>query len=101
MRDPKKIMTTSDYVQKYSLSSNDKFNHASFVNDLKKDFNKLLTSDIRKNGKITEHRFNNNIRFIRMKFNAINNKTTGVIPESLFGYFFAEVVIKKKNSFFK
>lgn len=101
MRSTEKIMTTKDYVEKYKLSVDDKFNHASFVSDLKKDFNKLLTCDIRKNGKITEPRFNNNVRFIRMKFDAINNKTSGSISNKLFNFFYADVVVKKKNSFFK
>jgi hypothetical protein len=95
-----KIMSTKDYVNKHKLNQSDKFNHRDFVKDLKKDFNKLITADIRRNGRITEKRFNNNVHFIRKKFDSINNKTVGNISDKLFNYFYANVIVNKKNSFF-
>lgn len=95
------VMTTGDYVKKHKLNVSDNFNHATFVNDLKKDFNKLLTSDIKKNGRITEPRFAGTVKSIKDKFDSINNKTKGNISDKLFGYFYASVIIPKKDSFFK
>lgn len=98
----RKIMSTLDYVKKYELSANDKFNHATFANDLRKDFNKLLTNDIRKNGRITEARFNGAVMSIKDKLNAINNKVNGKIEtDKFFNFFFATVIGPKKDSFFK
>jgi hypothetical protein len=101
MRNTDKLMTTADYVKKYKLNVDDKFNHAAFVSDMKRNFNKLITADIRKNGAITEKRFNNNVRCMRKSFDAINNKTVGNLSPKLFNFFYANVVVTKKNSFFK
>jgi len=96
-----KPMSTRDYVKKHNLTESDKFNHAIFVKDLKKDFNKLITNNIRRKGIISETDFNTDVKSIKDKFDAINNKTNGIISNKLFDYFFATVVIPKRNSFFK
>lgn len=89
-------MKTKQYVKKYKLNKGDKFNRQEFISDLALDFLTLLEvhnpkGDIRK--------FNNAVNDIRDKFDAINNKTLGYIPESLWNYFFATVIAKAREEF--
>ena len=90
-------MKTKEYVIKYQLDKSDKFNHSEFVYDLSIDFMSLLEV-----GNATESfkGFNNAVNAIRMKFDAINNKTKGCISEKLWSYFFATVIVKMKASLF-
>jgi hypothetical protein len=44
--------------------------------------------------------FENSVRAIRMKWDAINNKTVGCLPEKLWGYFYAKIVMGYKNQLF-
>jgi len=90
-------MKTKEYVNKYKLNKDDKFDHSEFVSDLTIDFMTLLEV-----GKASESikGFENSVRAIRMKFNAINNKTVGCIPEKLWRYFFATVIAKMREGFF-
>jgi hypothetical protein len=83
-------MKTKEYVVKYSLNKSDKFNHNEFVSDLAND---LLTALEVGKGKENIKGFNNAVNAIKMKFDAINNKTLGNI-EKIWGYFFATVVVK-------
>lgn len=87
-------MTTKEYVKKYELNINDKFNHSEFVSDLTSDFIVLLELN-KANDNIKG--FDNALRALRMKFDAINNKTVGCIPEKLWGYFYATVVVKMRD----
>lgn len=90
-------MKTKEYVKKYNLNVSDKFDHSEFVADLTVDFITLLEV-----GKSTENikGFDNAVRAIRMKFDAINNKTVGCIPEKLWNYFFATVIAKMREELF-
>lgn len=90
-------MKTKEYVEKYKLNLDDKFNHSEFISDLTIDFVSLLEV-----GKATENvkGFNNAVSAIKMKFDAINNKTVGQIPEKLWNYFYATVVVKMKAELF-
>lgn len=89
-------MTTKEYVLKYNLFKSDKFNHNEFVSDLTLDFITLLEV-----GKAKENikGFNNSVNAIKMKFDAINNKTAGNI-ERIWNYFFATVVVKFRENMF-
>lgn len=87
-------MTTQEYVKKYSLNVSDKFNHSDFVEDLASDLIALL--EINK-AKDNIKGFDNALRCVRMKFDAINNKTVGEIPEKLWKYFYATVVVKLRD----
>jgi hypothetical protein len=89
-------MKTKEYVTKYNLSQSDKFNHNEFVSDLAND---LLTALEVGKGKENIKGFNNAVNAIKMKFDAINNKTLGNI-EKIWGYFFATVVVKLKEELF-
>lgn len=90
-------MKTQEYVNKYKLNESDKFNHTDFITDLTIDFLSLLEV-----GKATGNLkgFNNAVNAIRMKFDSVNNKTLGCIPESLWNYFFATVVVKMRENLF-
>lgn len=89
-------MKTQEYVRKYSLNKSDKFNHNEFVSDLANDLLTLL--EVGK-GRENIKGFNNAVNAIKMKFDAINNKTLGNI-EKIWGFFFATVVVKLKEELF-
>ncbi len=87
-------MKTKDYIEKYKLNISDKFNHAEFVQDLASEFIALLEVN-KANDNIKG--FDNAVRAIRMKFDAINNKTVGELPTKLWNYFFATVIAKLRD----
>lgn len=87
-------MKTQDYVKKFKLNINDKFNHTEFVADLANDFVALLELN---KAQDNIKGFNNALNALRMKWDAINNKTVGNLPEKLWNYFFATVVVKLRE----
>jgi|GEM_PF-2441265 len=90
-------MKTKEYINKYKLNVNDTFNHNDFVMDLTIDFMSLLEV-----GKAQENikGFENAVRAIRMKWDAVNNKTVGQLPKKLWNYFYATVIGKMKDELF-
>ena len=90
-------MKTKEYVKKYELNINSKFDHTEFISDLTFDFITLLEV-----GKSKENikGFDNTVRAIRMKWDAINNKTIGQLPDKLWSYFWATVIVKMKEQLF-
>lgn len=90
-------MKTKDYVKKYRLNESDKFDHKEFVSDLTFDFLTLLEV-----GKAKDNikGYDNSVRAIRMKWEAINNKTVGQLPVKLWNYFYATVIAKMKEQLF-
>lgn len=91
-------MNTKEYVTKYKLNVQDnKFNHNDFISDLTNDFITLLeVGNSTKNFKGYE----NAVRAIRMKWDAINNKTVGNLPDKLWNFFYATVIVKTKEELF-
>lgn len=87
-------MKTQEYIKKYKLNISDKFDHSEFVSDLANDFVVLLELS-KANDNIKG--FDNAVRAIRMKFDAINNKTVGQLGDKLWNYFFATVVVKLRE----
>lgn len=87
-------MTTKEYVKKYKLDLSDKFNHSDFCKDLASEFICLLEYN-KANDNLKG--FDNSVRCIRMKFDAISNKTLGIMPEKLWNYFFATVIVKLRE----
>lgn len=87
-------MKTLDYVRKYKLNESDKFDHAEFVKDLTSDLLVLLEVN-----KALDNikGFDNAVNCIRMKYDAINNKTVGFIPDKLWSFFWATVVVKLRE----
>ena len=90
-------MKTKEYIKKYKLNIDDKFSHNEFVEDLTYEFISLLEV-----GKATENikGFENATRAIRMKWDAINNKTVGQLSEKLWNFFWATVIVKTKEQLF-
>jgi hypothetical protein len=87
-------MTTKEYVKKYNLNLSDKFNHSDFCQDLASEFICLLEYN-KANDNLKG--FDNAVRCIRMKFDAVSNKTLGILPEKLWNYFFATVIVKLRE----
>lgn len=90
-------MNTKEYVTKYKLNVGNNFNHNEFIADLTNDFITLLeVGNSTKNFKGYE----NAVRAIRMKWDAINNKTVNCLPDKLWNYFYATVIAKTKEELF-
>lgn len=87
-------MKTQEYIKKYGLNESNKFDHSAFVQDLANEFISLL--EINKANDNLKG-FDNAVRCIKMKFGAIENKTLGVFPEKLWGFFFATVIVKLRE----
>lgn len=87
-------MTTKEYVLKYTLNVNDRFDRQLFVEDLASDLIALLETN---KAKDNIKGFDNAVRCVRMKFDAINNKTVGEIQESVWKFFWATVVVKLRE----
>jgi hypothetical protein len=87
-------MTTKEYVKKYNLDKSSKFSHNGFVQDMRQEL--LALCEINK-ALDNLKGFDNALRCVKMKWDAIANKTLGVFPEKLWGYFFATVVAPLKK----
>lgn len=90
-------MKAKEYVKKYGLDQNDNFSHTEFVQDLQSDFEKLVDSS---KAKKSLANFHHAVQEIRDKWDGINNKTYGQLPEGLWGYFFATVIVPCRDGFF-
>lgn len=88
------------YVKKYNLNTSNKFNHNEFIKDLTTDFLSLLEIGKTKSGEFVLSGFENTIRAIRQKWDSINNKTVGGLPEKLWKYFYASVICKMREELF-
>ena len=93
-------MKTKEYITKYKLDEDggvNKLNHNDFVADLTIDFMTLLeVGNSTKNIK----GFENAVRAIRMKWDGVNNKTVGQLPDKLWSYFYAKVIVGYKQDLF-
>ncbi len=92
-------MTTAQYVKKYNLRESDRFSHPEFISDFTLDFISLVEWFKSKSAWQYPH-FQECIKQIRQKWDSINNKTAGELPESLWGYFYATVVVKAEEELF-
>lgn len=93
-------MKTKEYVEKYELNKDDRFDHKEFTADLINEFFSLLEIGKNKDGEINIKGYENAVNCIRMKWNAINNKTLGQLPEKLWKYFYATTVAKMRDEMF-
>lgn len=87
-------MTTKHYVQKYGLDKGNQFSHEDFVKDMTFELLGLLELNKSENN---IKGFDNALRCLTMKWNAISNKTLGVFPEKLWNFFYDTVVIKLRK----
>ena len=91
------LHSTKYYVKTYHLHIDNKFSHNQFINDFKHDFNELLSVG---NALKSLKGFNNAVNAIRSKWDAINNKTVGNLPNKLWNYFYAVEIIQLKKTLF-
>jgi len=93
-------MNTKEYVKKYILNITNKFRHNHFIQDLTIDFLTLLETGKTSTSEYKIKCFENNVNVIKQKWNAINNKTIFGLPNKLWNYFYATVIIKMKEELF-
>lgn len=93
-------MKTKEYVEKYSLDKSPNIDHNSFAADLTNEFFSLLEIGKNKEGNINLKGYENAINCIRRKWDAVNNKTVGQLPEKLWNYFYATVIVKMRDEMF-
>lgn len=92
-------MKAKQYVKKYRLSEGIDFNYHLFLQDFTSDFIALVEY-FRAKGEFTVQQFDTAVDQMRDKWDGINNKTLGKLPEKLWNYFYASVVVEAKNDLF-
>jgi hypothetical protein len=93
-------MKPKEYIKKYKLDVQEQFNHNNFIVDLTADFMAVIEY-LASTNNFNYNRFKIVIKEIRQKFDGISNKAKGKgLPESLWKYFYATVIIKVKNELF-
>jgi hypothetical protein len=90
-------MKPLDYIKKYNLDKGVNFSHNEFISDLTMDFITLLEVG---NARGNIKGYNNAVNAIRMKWDGIDKKTAGQLPEKLWKYFFASVIAKLREELF-
>lgn len=90
-------MKPLDYQKKYNLLQGANFSHNEFVADLTQDFLTLL--EVGNSFKKLKG-FENAVRAIRMKWDGIDKKTAGNLPDKLWNYFYASVIAKMREELF-
>lgn len=93
-------MKSQEYIRKYNLSEGVKFNHQEFVMDFAFDFQSLIEFYQAKSSEFSYSIFQQIIKQIRQKWDGVSNKTAGELPETLWNYFWATVVVKEKEFLF-
>jgi len=92
-------MKPKEYVRKYKLNQNSKFNHNAFVADFTVDFMSLIEFH-QSSGDWNYTKFQNCVNDIRRKWDGVSNKVAGGLPEKLWNYFYASVVVKVRDEYF-
>lgn len=90
-------MKTIEYVRKYKLNEDDHFNHTKFLKDFVNDFNSML-SDANINNDYV--RFRRLVDDMKKKWDNINKKTVGQLPEPLWRYFYATTITERRDALF-
>lgn len=91
-------MKPREFVSKYKLDENsEKFDRKGFIADFELEFASLLQI-----GKAKEYLpgFDNAVRALRMKWDAISNKSKTGLPENLWKFFFATSIAPTREAFF-
>lgn len=94
-------MKTKEYVRKYNLDKGgvEKMNHKEFCADLTMEFNASLEFYLAQN-KLTFDNFYACVDAIELKWDSINNKTLGNLPEKLWNYFLGAVIGGLRDVYF-
>lgn len=90
-------MKPLDYQKKYNLLNGTNFSHNEFIADLTQDF--LVFLEVGNSFKNIKG-FENAVRAIRQKWDGIDKKTAGQLPEKLWNYFYASVIVKMREDLF-
>jgi len=85
----KAIMKPIEFIKRYGLDKGTNFDRSAFKEDLTSEFIAFLELN---KAKDNIKGFDNSVKVIKMKFDAINNKTLGDIS-SFWGFFFAAVIV--------
>jgi hypothetical protein len=94
-------MKPKEYIKKYNLGvPNATFSHNAFIADFANDF--LAVVEFHSNSNNWNYTiFKNCITEVRRKWDAISNKMHGTgLPDKLWNYFYATVVVKTRDEFF-
>lgn len=96
-------MTPKQYQKKYKLDTEGmgKWKQDSFLFDLSNDFISLLQYHMQSRSTFDLQAWEDVIAQIETKWNSINNKTIGNLPESLWNYFYATVIKPAKYGAFE
>jgi len=93
-------MKPKEYIKKYKLNIQEKFNHEAFIVDFTAD---LMTTIefFSKVNHLSYERFKQCVKEIRQKWDSISLKSKGTgLPEGLWKYFYATVVVKIRDEMF-
>lgn len=93
-------MKPNEYVKKYRLNESSRFDHDLFIKDMKMDFMNLFEVTLDFSGKANIGGYENTVRAIRQKWDSINAKTGGALPEKLWKYFYASFIAKTREDMF-
>jgi len=94
------MKSTRSYVKEFGLDKSDSnFSHSKFVEWLSEDFFGLR-NELMKVSDFGLKQFNYCVREIRNKWDSINNKTLGNLPDKLWNYFYAQIISKTKDDMF-
>lgn len=88
-------MKPTEYIEKYNLDKSSRFSHSDFIADLTSDFIALLEINKADNNL---KGFDNALRCVKMKFDAIKAKTGTALNEKLWNFFFATVVAPMRET---
>jgi hypothetical protein len=94
-------MKTKEYIKKYNLDIQSKFNHNDFINDLTVDFISQLEFHTSTFQGLTLVKYQILVKQIREKWNNISLKSKEALPDKLWNYFYATVIAKVKEEYFK
>lgn len=93
-------MKPKHYVSKYGLNKGVNFEHNEFVRDLTNDFIGQIEMAKIRNSDFNVKHFDQVVKEIRDKWDQIENKTLGQLPQKLWSYFYATVIVRAKESLF-
>ncbi len=94
-------MKPRDYIKKYKLTDSDsRFSHNNFIDDIKMDFMTMFEITFNSDGVANIAGFENTVRAIRQKWDSINAKTAGALPDKLWNYFYASFICTMRDDMF-
>lgn len=93
-------MTPQEYVKKYKLNENANFSYDDFFADFSRDFMNAVEVKRAIDDDFSLKKFHILIDEARKKWDGIDNKTAGKLPEFIWSKFYAKVAMKLKEDIF-